>query len=58
MLDLIEKTTNDIFVPITVGGGLRSINDVAAALRAGADKVLITTAAIKEPKLITDVADQ
>ena len=56
LFDIIEKTTNDIFVPITVGGGLRSIDDVAFALRAGADKVSINTAAIKDPKIITNVA--
>ena len=56
LLDIIEKTTDNIFVPITVGGGLRSIDDVAAALRAGADKVSINTAAIKNDKIITDVA--
>tara|TARA_Y100001980_G_C14504768_1_gene280429 strand:+ start:340 stop:1119 length:780 start_codon:yes stop_codon:yes gene_type:complete len=56
LFDIIEKTTNDIFVPITVGGGLRSIDDVAFALRSGADKVSINTAAIKDPKIITNVA--
>lgn len=56
LLDIIDRTTNDIFVPITVGGGLRSIDDVAAALRAGADKVAINTAAIKQPQIISDVA--
>jgi imidazole glycerol-phosphate synthase subunit HisF len=56
LLDIIEKTTDDIFVPITVGGGLRNIDDVAAALRAGADKVSINTAAIKDPKIISDIA--
>ncbi len=56
LLDIIEKTTNNIFVPITVGGGLRSIDDVAAALRAGADKVSINTAAIKNPNLISEIA--
>jgi len=56
LLDIIEKTTDDIFVPITVGGGLRTVDDVTAALRAGADKVSINTAAIKNPKIITEVA--
>jgi len=56
LLDIIEKTTEDLFVPITVGGGLRSVDDVAAALKAGADKVSINTAAIKNEKIITDVA--
>jgi len=58
LLDIIEKTTDNVFVPITVGGGLRSIEDVAAALRAGADKVSINTAAIKNPEIITQVANR
>ena len=56
LLDIIERTTDNVFVPITVGGGLRNIDDVAAALRAGADKVSINTAAIKRPEIISDVA--
>ena len=56
LLDIIAKTTADVFVPITVGGGLRSIADVGRALRAGADKVAINTAAIKDQNLITQVA--
>jgi len=58
LLEIIEKTTDNVFVPITVGGGLRSIEDVAAALRAGADKVSINTAAIKNPGIITEVAQR
>lgn len=56
LLEIIKQTTQDVFVPITVGGGLRSIADVEAVLRAGADKVSINTAAIKNPNLISDVA--
>jgi len=56
LLEIIERTSDDIFVPITVGGGLRSVDDVAAALRVGADKVSINTAAIKNPKIISDVS--
>ena len=56
LLDIIEKTTDNVFVPITVDGGLRSIDDVAAALRAGADKVAINTEAIKNPNIISDVS--
>lgn len=56
LLDIIENTSKNIFVPITVGGGLRNIDDVAAALRAGADKVSINTAAIKNPKIISEIA--
>jgi cyclase len=58
LLDIIEKTTDEIFVPITVGGGLRSVEDVVAVLRAGADKVSINTAAIKNPYMISDVANR
>lgn len=58
LLDIIAETSRDIFVPITVGGGIRSVEDVAAALRAGADKVAINTAAIKSPSLIRDVANR
>ena len=53
---IIQETTRDIFVPVTVGGGLRSCEDVYNVLRAGADKVSINTAAIKNPTVITDVA--
>ncbi len=56
LLDIIENTTKDIFVPITVGGGLRTIDDVTAALHAGADKVSINTAAIKNPNIVSEVA--
>ena len=58
LLDVIENTTKSIFVPIIVGGGLRSVEDVSAVLRAGADKVSINTEAIKRPKLISDVANR
>lgn len=56
LLDIIQQATRDIFVPITVGGGLRTIEDVTAVLQAGADKVSINTAAIKNPTLINDVS--
>jgi cyclase len=58
LLDIVEKATKDVFVPLTVGGGLRSIDDVRAALAAGADKVAINTAAIKRPALISEVAER
>lgn len=56
LLDIISQTTENVFVPITVEGGLRSIEQVEAALRAGADKVAINTAAIKNPSIIDQVA--
>jgi len=58
ILPLIKNATQDIFVPLTVGGGIRSIDDVEAALKAGADKVAINTAAIKNPDLIKEVANR
>lgn len=54
---IVEKSVSDIFVPITVGGGLRCLDDVEKALESGADKVAINTAAIKNPDIITQVAD-
>lgn len=54
--EILAKTSKDIFVPITAGGGLRSINDVKKILRYGADKVAINTAAVKDPSLITKVS--
>lgn len=56
VLDIVRRTTQDVFIPITVGGGIRTIEDAAAVLRAGADKVAVNTAAIKNPGLISDIA--
>ena len=52
--DIISETAKSIFIPITVGGGLRSINDIKEVLRAGADKVCLNTAAINNPDLIKE----
>lgn len=54
--DIVRRTVQDVFVPLTVTGGLRSVDDVKEMLRAGADKVGINTAATKRPELIRDVA--
>lgn len=56
--DVVEKATKDVFIPITVGGGIRSTDDVKTLLRAGADKVAINTAAIQRPELIREVAQR
>jgi cyclase len=54
--DIISVTAKSIFIPITVGGGLRSISDIKEVLRVGADKVCLNTAAIKNPQLIKDAS--
>ena len=56
LVEIIEETTKDIFVPITVGGGIRTIEDVTKILNSGADKVSINTEAIKNPGIISEVA--
>jgi cyclase len=53
---IISNTAKEIFIPLTVGGGLRTIEDIRNVLRAGADKVSINTAAIKNPEIITEAA--
>ena len=58
MLDVVSRTAEEVFIPLTVGGGIRSVDDVDTLLRAGADKVSINTAAIKNPNLINEIADR
>ena len=54
--DLLRAIAKEVFIPITAGGGIRSINDINNILRAGADKVAINTYAIKNPTFITEAA--
>jgi len=54
--EIVSRTAQDVFIPLTVGGGVRSVADVRELLRAGADKVAINTAAVKRPELITEVS--
>jgi imidazole glycerol-phosphate synthase subunit HisF len=54
--DIIHNAAKDVFVPMTVGGGIRKVEDVATMLRVGADKVAVNTAAVAKPKLISDIA--
>ncbi len=54
--DIVQNAAKDVFIPMTIGGGIRSIEDAMHILRCGADKVAINTAAVANPNLITDVA--
>ncbi|HLU71916.1 MAG TPA: imidazole glycerol phosphate synthase subunit HisF [Nonomuraea sp.] len=56
MLDVVRRTAEQVFIPLTVGGGVRSVDDVDRLLRAGADKVSLNTAAIARPELLTEAS--
>ena len=56
LLDLVRRTAERLFIPLTVGGGMRSVDDIAAALRAGADKIAINSAGVRRPALFTEAA--
>lgn len=56
LLDIVSRTADEIFIPLTVGGGIRSLDDIRAALVAGADKIALNTAALNRPMLITEAA--
>jgi cyclase len=58
MLDVARQAAEQIFIPLTIGGGIRSVHDVAATLRAGADKVGINSAAVRRPALLTEGAER
>jgi len=57
-LEVVSRTAEQVFIPLTVGGGIREVSDVDRLLRAGADKVSINTAAINRPELINEIADR
>ena len=56
-LDMVTRVAESIFIPFTVGGGIRSVGDAGAALRAGADKISVNTAAVREPTLVSRLAE-
>jgi cyclase len=56
--EVVRRTAEQVFIPLTVGGGVRTVSDVDALLRAGADKVGVNTAAIARPELVAEIADR
>ena len=56
--DIVRRTAEQVFIPLTVGGGVRTVGDVDALLRAGADKVSLNTAAVARPQLLTEAAER
>jgi imidazole glycerol-phosphate synthase subunit HisF len=57
-MDIVSRTAEQVFIPLTVGGGVGSVEHVDALLRAGADKVAVNTAAIRRPELVAEIADR
>ena len=57
-MDIVSRTAEQVFIPLTVGGGVGSVEDVDRLLRAGADKVAVNTAAIRRPELVAEIADR
>jgi imidazole glycerol-phosphate synthase subunit HisF len=57
-MEIVSRTAEQVFIPLTVGGGVGSVEDVDRLLRAGADKVAVNTAAIKRPELVAEIADR
>ena len=57
MVNVVEKTANEVFIPLTVGGGISSIENIQALLKAGADKVSINSAAIKNPNIVKEASE-
>jgi cyclase len=58
MIEIVKKTAEDVFMPLTVGGGVRTLEDIRALLQAGSDKVSINTSAIKRPEFIREAAER
>ena len=58
MVDVVARTAREVFIPLTVGGGIRSVDDARAILHAGADKVSVNTAGVRRPELLTELSDE
>lgn len=58
IFDVVQKTAEQVFIPLTVGGGIQSLKDIKKLLRAGADKISINSAAVRNPDLVSDASDR
>ena len=58
LVDVVKKASKDIFIPLTVGGGIRKIEDADLILRNGADKIAVNTAAVERPQFISELAER
>lgn len=58
LMNIVRRTTENVFIPITAGGGIRSVDDAREILRAGADKVAVNTATLKRPELVTEISQK
>jgi cyclase len=58
ILDVVTRTAEEVFIPFTIGGGIRSVDDARRLLRAGADKVSVNTAAVQRPELVAEIATE
>lgn len=58
IIDVVRRTAEQVFIPFTIGGGVRVVDDARALLRAGADKVSVNTAAVERPQLLAELADE
>jgi imidazole glycerol-phosphate synthase subunit HisF len=58
MVDVVARTAREVFIPLTVGGGIRSVDDARRILHAGADKISVNTAAVRRPELIRELSDE
>ena len=58
LIKVVEQTARNVFIPLTVGGGVRSVNDARAIIRAGADKISVNSATVNRPELLRELSEE